>query len=561
MKIYTYLLLLLFLVGYQFIVAQSDIPQNTIDSLQILINQEKALNETRVDNLNQLGYLYWIMEPSKSEEYGLEALEIAKILPYPKGEAFANRVIGVAHWARGNIDLSFQFLIKAEELYRSIDDSLGTANSMLNLGMAYADQRNYTSASNKYKQALAFFTDLDASSRVATTYTKTADILIQQGNYQEAYDFLLKALDIHKQSNFLYGIAEANGKLGEISIAKTEFNDAISYFLIAIEAAKQRNDNVGRADYYHGVGLSFYKKKDYQQARDYLDSAKSLAEEYDLKKIQRQVYDTYKDLEATRGNYQSAITYYDQYLRVRDELFNEEKSNIISNMESKRAYEEKEQQLEIAQKNLDLLRQKNKTNNRTRLALVFGTLALLSLAWGILQRKNRRLEQQQIDLSKAEKETDELKDTIQQKEQELTSYTLNFVQKNEFISDLKSSIEGLRSELSREQRPKLNTIAKKIDTALRMNEDWDDFRKHFESVHPSLMKKLNQNFPNLTKNEFKLIALIRLNLSTKEISSILGISPDSVKTARYRLRKKLRLENHNNLFDFLISYDQTVKTS
>ncbi|MEL6945199.1 MAG: LuxR C-terminal-related transcriptional regulator, partial [Bacteroidota bacterium] len=172
-----------------------------------------------------------------------------------------------------------------------------------------------------------------------------------------------------------------------------------------------------------------------------------------------------------------------------------------------------------------------------------------------------KLEKQQMDLLKAEKETDKLKDTIQQKEQELTSYTLNFVQKNELISDLKTAIQGLKSELSREQRPKLNAIAKKIDTAFRMDEDWEDFRKHFESVHPSLMNKLSQNYPNLTKNEFKLIALIRLNLSIKEMSSILGISPDSVKTARYRLRKKLRLENHNNLFDFLISYDQVVKLS
>ncbi|MEN0047327.1 MAG: tetratricopeptide repeat protein [Bacteroidota bacterium] len=558
MRVFRLTILFLFLTGSQFLIAQK---QNTIDSLQLLVNQEKALNETRVDRLNKLGYLYWIIEPSKSEEYGLEALEIAKILPYPKGQAFANRVIGVAHWARGNIDLSFQFLIKAEELYRSIDDSLGTANSMLNLGMAYADQRNYTSASNKYKQALALFTELGASSRIATTYTKTADVYIQQGDYKTAYDFLIKALDIHKESNFLYGIAEANGRLGEISIAKEDFNDAISYFLIAIEAAKQRSDNVGRADYYHGVGLAFYRKKDYQQAINYLDLAKSLAEEYDLKKIQRQVYDTYKDLETTRGNYQAAITYYDQYLRVRNELFNEEKSNIISNMEAKRAYEEKEQQLEIAQKNLDLLRQKNKTSNRTRLALVFGIVALLSLGWGLLQRQNRRLEEHKADLKKAEKETNELKDTIQQKEQELTSYTLNFVQKNELISDLKKAIQELKPELSKEQRPKLNTIAKKIDTALRMDEDWDDFRKHFENVHPSLMKKLNQNYPDLTKNEFKLIALIRLNLSTKEISSILGISPDSVKTARYRLRKKLRLENHNNLFDFLISYGQVVKTN
>ncbi|MEM6347582.1 MAG: helix-turn-helix transcriptional regulator, partial [Bacteroidota bacterium] len=83
-----------------------------------------------------------------------------------------------------------------------------------------------------------------------------------------------------------------------------------------------------------------------------------------------------------------------------------------------------------------------------------------------------------------------------------------------------------------------------------------DFRKHFESVHPNLIQGLNRKHPELTKNEFKLIALLRLNLSSKEISAILGISPDSVKIARYRLRKKLGLSNQEDLFQFLLGFDR-----
>ena len=128
--------------------------------------------------------------------YGSEALEIAKILPYEKGKAFANRVIGVAHWARGNIDLSFKFLLEAEELYNTIKDSLGLGNSVLNLGMAYADQLNFESASQKYEQALSIFKNLNQDSRVATTYTKMADLLIQKNEFQAAYDYLIKALEL-----------------------------------------------------------------------------------------------------------------------------------------------------------------------------------------------------------------------------------------------------------------------------------------------------------------------------------------------------------------------------
>lgn len=525
-----------------------------IDSLQTLLAGNKTLNETKVDLLNQLGYEYWIVDPSQSEEFGIQALEIAKILPYPAGQAFANRVIGVAHWARGNSELSFQFLLAAEEAYGELGDSLGMANTTLNLGMAYADQRNFSLAEKKYANALAVFNRLGAESRIATAYTKMADLLIVQKNYEPAFHHLRRALDIHQKANFLYGIAEVNSKLGKLATAKEDYNDAISYFLLAVEAGGRRNDHVGLAEYFHGIGNAYLQKKDYSQADEYLAQAKKIAEGFGLQKIRRDVYGTYKDLESQRGNYRLAIDYYDQYLGVRDALYNQEKSNIIANMEARRAYEEKEEELTLAQKNLDLLVQSNKVNRLTKIMLLLGLLVLGTLAWGLIQRKNRVLEEKQRKLTAAKLEASELQVAIKGKEQELTSYTLNFVQKNELISDLKASIESLKKSVGETNRSKLNTLSRKVDSILRVDEDWADFRKHFESVHPNLMLQLNEEFPDLTKNEFRLIALIRLNLSSKEISSVLGISPDSVKTARYRLRKKLRLENQDNLFEFLVTY-------
>ncbi len=544
------------LLAVGFVTAQSSNNQTRIDSLEALLEQQKSLNKEKVDLLNSLGYEYWIIDPEQSQTYGAEALEIAKILPYEKGVAFANRVIGVSHWVRGNIDLSFKYLLDSESLYKSIGDSLGMANSMLNLGMAYADQLNFDKASEKYRRALELFISLERSSRIATTYTKMADLLIQGETYREAYDYLTKALDIHQRNDFLYGIAEVNGKLGKIAIAREELNNAISYLLLAVDAATQRNDHVGLADYFHSIGLCFFRKNDFAQAAAYLSQSQRLAEKHDLKKILREVYHTFKELKVAQREFQAAVTYYDKYLAVRDELFNEEKSNIIANMEAKRAFDEKEQQLHIAQKHLELLKQQNKTNQAVKLALLLGLLTIIAIAWGLLQRKNRKLIQKQKDLRQAKKQTDELKDTIKSKEQELTSYTFNFVQKNQLISELKTSVEKLKSEVGREHRSKLDGLVRKINPILTLDEDWKDFRKHFESVHPNLIGKLNQRYPNLTKNEFKLIALLRLNLSSKEISSVLGISPDSVKTARYRLRKKLDLDNQTDLFDFLIQLDK-----
>ncbi len=529
-----------------------------IDSLISAIDNYKTLDERKVDMLNQLGYEYWIIAPAKSELYAAQALEIAKILPYDKGIAYANRVIGVAHWVRGNPDLAFRFLLDAERLYRNINDSLGLANSTLNLGMVYADQYNLQAALNKYNQALRLFTTLNKPSRIATTYTKMGELFVQEADYDKAYNYLTDALEIHRADGFLYGIAEANSKLGKLFIAKADYSSAISYLLLAIEAGRKRNDRVGTADSYHKIAVCYFRQNDLEQAASYLQKSTELAEEFSLNKVRRDAYQTAKDIAVAKGNYQQAVAYYDQYLDVRDSLFNEEKSNIIANMQAQRAYEDKERELAMAQQNLGLLVAEKKTNRLTLLALILGLFTILALAWGIVQRKNKKLTQKQQDLDEARDQTDELHTRIQHQEKELASYTLNFVQKNELIADLKQSIYALKAKLSGAHKKELETVSKQLDSALRIDQDWADFRKHFESVHPQLIQRLNQDYPSLTKNEFRLIALLRLNLNTKEMSAVLGISPDSVKTARYRLRKKLGLENQEELFDFLLRYEDKV---
>ncbi len=524
------------------------------DSLLKLLEVNNALNETRVDRLNELGYEYWIVDPGQSIKYGNQALEIAKVLPYESGIAYANRIIGVAHWAQGNLDLAFRFLIAARRGYQQLGDSLSVANSSLNLGMAYADQRNYDLAAQNYEEALSVFRQKGKDSRIATTYSKIADLLILQKKHAPAFDYLNQALVIHRQTGFLYGVAEANQKLGQLSSAQKEWDDAISYFLLAADAGKQRNDQVGLAANYLGIGKAYFAKKDLKLANNYLNRARQLAEKFGLQAIRRDVYLAFKELESRRGNYPKALQFTDLYLNVKDSLFNREKSNLIANMEARRVYEAQEEELVLAQKNLDIMVQQDKVSTLTKWLLILSLLTAITIAYAMLSRKNKVIASKGVDLQKANLRGDNLETALKSKEQELTSYTLNFVHKNEGISELKQLIQNLSKRVDTQHRTELKAIVRKLDRLLRVDEDWADFRRHFESVHPDLINRLGEDYPGLTSNEFRLIALIRLNLSTKEISSVLGISPDSVKTARYRLRKKLNLDTQKNLFDFLRQY-------
>ena len=82
-------------------------------------------------------------------------------------------------------------------------------------------------------------------------------------------------------------------------------------------------------------------------------------------------------------------------------------------------------------------------------------------------------------------------------------------------------------------------------------DNWKEFEVRFQQVHTDFYKKLGDQFPDLTPNELKLCAFLRLNMSTKEISSITYQSQNSIMVARSRLRQKLGITKDENLITFL----------
>lgn len=533
----------------------SETPYSKIDSLSQLLKASSKLDSNRVDLQNALGYEYWIVDPGQSEFYGLQSIELASILPYQSGEAMANRVVGVAHWVRGNYELAFRFLYRSYDLYGQVDDALGIANTLLNLGMVHQDQQAFLKAISKYEKALNLFQQQGATSRIATTQTKWGSTLIAMGEMDAAYEKLIAALKIHEADEFLYGIAEVNNKLGDLFTKKKEYNKALSYFLQSVEAGTKRFDHVGIADNYQRIGAIYLIKNDYGQAAYYLEKGKQMAEEFQLKSIQRALYLSLKQLYQAKGDLPQALQYFEKYSTIADSIFNEEKANQIASLETQYTFAQKEKELALAKQEVDLLKEKDRANNLLKIVFVLIALLIGSLVWNVLRTKNKTIDKGIRDLQKAHTKTEALEDKIKVKEGELTAYTLNFVQKNELLQDVKSSLAELRQGANAEQKRKLKTLSRQIDSTVRIDEDWEGFRKHFESAHQGLISNIKQQYPTLTQHDLRLLALIRINLSSKEIGSMLGIASDSVKTARYRLRKKLELETKQSLFDFLMQFE------
>lgn len=103
-------------------------------------------------------------------------------------------------------------------------------------------------------------------------------------------------------------------------------------------------------------------------------------------------------------------------------------------------------------------------------------------------------------------------------------------------------------------KKELRNVIRMVDNNEEIDEDWENFIKSFDQVHADFYKRLNKRFADLSPTDYKLCTYLRMNLTSKEIASLMNISLRSVETNRYRLRKKLNLDHDENLTQFILKF-------
>ncbi|MBT8260342.1 MAG: hypothetical protein KJN82_03445, partial [Bacteroidia bacterium] len=173
------------------------------------------------------------------------------------------------------------------------------------------------------------------------------------------------------------------------------------------------------------------------------------------------------------------------------------------------------------------------------------------------KKRKRQIEKFELEKLESEKQMLILKEEnmqleINKKNSELAYSTLNNVKKNELLHDLKKEIKEIdKNVLNNALHSPINNLLRKINNHLVDKEDWLAFELHFRNAHVQFFENLRGKHPNLSSNDIKLSAYLKLNLSSKEIASLMNIAISSVEQGRYRLRKKLLLDPEENLVNYI----------
>ena len=138
----------------------------------------------------------------------------------------------------------------------------------------------------------------------------------------------------------------------------------------------------------------------------------------------------------------------------------------------------------------------------------------------------------------------------------LSRYVMELDQKVEVLSKIKERIGELYTNVDDRTRAELISIVNSIKTSANDHKLWDDFKLYFEQINPGFLLQLAEAYPSLTSIDLKYCCYLKMNMSNDDIRNLLGINQESVRTHKYRLKKKMALTRDQDLMSHLRAVDQ-----
>ena len=553
MKYTTSIIFFLFAACFNYLLAQNE----DIDSLKVLLDKRKGKADTKqVDLLHEIAKAFQNIDAKQARDYCEQALIIARKIDYKAGIGRSHHIIGDSYYFTGDYKNAIKYYLASVKINDSINDKKGLTRTFKNLGACFYRTKNYDKALEYYNNALKLASELKDVKMISRIYNNIGVILSLQKKFAKARETYFKALEGYKEVGKKSGESIALSNIGDTYEREKSYEKALEYYQRSLKIDRElKKDFYGMAITLRSIGSVHIKMGNFDKAEGVLQESLKIAKDLGLKDTEQEVYETYSEFYKAKNDHKNALKYYKRHVALKDSIFDKDKSRQIAEMQTKYETEKKDKELALQQKSnaeKDKVISDNRVRQRT---ILIGMLLLVSAAFFIVSRQRLRNRKDKEIFETNEKLIQEqLKNAEQDlkfKNKELTTYALHIIQKNNILTELKDSIQEAVGDLSREESKRLNKLIHLINYSFNLDRDWKDFKIAFEQVHEGFFEKLQKHYPTISPSEIRLCALLRLNFASKEIAAIMGISPDSVKVARYRLRKKLELSRNDSLVDFI----------
>lgn len=444
--------------------------------------------------------------------------------------------LGNEQWRMGNYQEALKYFTQAYNQLKSTGNEQQTATLLNNLGLVHWRLENNTSAMECYNEAAQLAEKLDMQRLLGLTCTNRSLILKEQRNFTEAFKYNNKAIAIFKALKEPRDLAIAYNNQGQIYRFNKQPEQALVYYNLSLKECQKINYAEGMATAYQNLSTIYITKANPEKAYD--NAHKSLALSLKLDSKVR-ISEAYRELSRIHDRFSrpdSALYYFKKYYDREKELMDANQSEILSRYQAKLGVEVKNLRIQ------NLQNERQIANNRLWFIAVAILIAMLITAFFLYRYFSR------MHFKKRQLET-ELKNSLKiiaVKEQELKTYIIDLSKKNSIIGNLQAD-NAVTIIKDTEDDEVAHLLGQKILT----DEDWRTFKIRFSSIYPHFFVRISESHIIITEAEIRILVLMRLNLKSKDMANILGISPQSVRVCKMRLKKKLLTQDYETVEDFL----------
>jgi hypothetical protein len=360
----------------------------------------------------------------------------------------------------------------------------------------------------------------------------------RQKIYDSALIYYNQALQLAKQIKDTVWTGIVSGNMGQIFYAQQQFDTAYKLLTMDYNASKAKGyyDNAANS-------LQWAARTDLALGRK-TAALKKVRESFQLLKMWpdgnylRNTYYTATQVFREMSNYDSAFYYSNLWSVINDSL---EKVVATSSL----AISTAKLNDKTSRYNIQNLNKERRSQVLFRNIIISAIVVLFIL---VVLAISRQLLKEKLKSQKAEQEKLLMVQETALAKEQLLMFTENIIEKTNLIEKLESQVKG--KETTSEQHVIITELSKKT---ILTEDDWNRFKSLFEKIYPAFFISLKQKFPDITLAEQRMAALIRLQLTSKLMASMLGISVDSVHKTRQRLRQRIRINPETNLEEVMIN--------
>ncbi len=518
--------------------SENQYSENAIDvaNRAYLIAQQNNYPLGKIQAMIKLGHHYFrSSDYKKAMEFAQNSMELSGDMGFDLELANSMSLTGAIYSELGDYDNSSQYFFKSLKLFEKLEDKGGIAHSLGDIGKDFVSQQDYKKALLYFNNSLSIALKINNLSEIKRQYNNIAVVYGDLQKYDTAILFLRKAHSISIKLGDKLGQGINIMNIGYSQMNKGNTHDALISFRQSLVLFTELNNRMQIARCYINFGYCYYSTNKIDTSIVYFKKALEEGQANNYYKIIAPSAKILKNIYTEKGDTIKAYKYVVLEKLADDSLSILQKQKLSLKLELQYLYEKNELKRQLAQQ----------AKNTIMIIVILSLVAVVVILSLVFSRHKLRSKFVLLEKEKIESE-------LSIKDRELTVNLISLIKKNEMLSDMSNKL--IQLELNAKGSETKDAITR-ISQELRKSTDdkmLNEFSQRFKEVHAGFYENLLKAFPDLTQNELKLCAFLRLNMSTKDISELTGQQLASIDHARYRLRKKLGISNSEvNLVTFL----------